>query len=564
MPVPGALLSLGLILAAGMVCGVIARALRLPTLTGYLGAGILLGHHGFDLLEHAPMEELSRPINDLAMALVLFVLGGQFRMDRLRSVGRKTLGVSLVETAITFVLVSILTLPVIGKFSGSALLGVMAVAVAPATTIVILREYRASGPTTSSIKLLTALSNVWAVLFFEIALLILVFHSGAEASPLDVLWDVGGALLFGLVAGHALIVMQHRVGHANYSIPLLSVLLLTIGAAQSSGVPHMLTFLVTGAVVVNRSRFFEPITNSMDVFAQPAYVAFFVLSGWHLDFAVLTANWQAVGLYVLSRTVGKILGARAGLRFAGLRVSKLSDKTSPPVGLGLLCQAGAAIALAQLATTYDPVLGNELLQIILGAVVVFELVGPILVRYVAVAAGEVRMAQLMTHADADDGPSLMAAVRRGLRGGHQSKAEITSLTVERIMRTRVAPLREKDGMDEILRHANHSPFNQLPVVTEEGRLTGMIRLHDLDDLVYDPRAAALVIAGDLTAMAPEESSLPATATVQEAGEFFQAFRGNTAAVVQDRESGIFMGMVERAEVLRLLRTLQKRSSATRP
>ncbi|MFK5956123.1 MAG: hypothetical protein QM477_06740, partial [Planctomycetota bacterium] len=348
------LLLLGLLLAGGVLGGLVARILRLPTLTGYLAAGILF-HWGSKegWIDAAALEKLRLPINDLAMALALFVLGGQFRFGRRRNAAlRKLLRGSLIETICTFVVVAGLSLPVIQSIPGAVLLGVLAIAVAPATTLEVLHEYNAKGPTTRMLKQLTAMSNVWAVILFEVTLLFLVLFSGGEVSLLDPLWDIGGALLYGLIAGHALILLQERVGHDNYAVPLLAVIFLTIGICAFTDVPHMLAFLVTGAVVANRSQLFSRITTAMDGYAQPAIVLFFVLSGSHLDFGLLLENGVAVGLYVLGRTLGKVLGTHVSVH-GFKKLEQMRGDSTPPVGLGLLCQAGAAIALATYVADYD-------------------------------------------------------------------------------------------------------------------------------------------------------------------------------------------------------------------
>ncbi|MCH2112729.1 MAG: cation:proton antiporter, partial [Planctomycetes bacterium] len=548
-------------LVGGILCGAVARLLRMPTLTGYIGAGLILGHHGFDLLPHEHVDALTGPVNDVAMALVLFVLGGQFKLDTLRKSGRSLVGVSTLEGAFTFLVVTGLSFAVLDGWQGPILLGIMAIAVAPATTVVVLEEYDAQGPTTDALKLLTALSNVWAVLLFEFTLLGIVFFSGiGEVGAGAALWDIGGALCFGLLAGHALIVIQDRAGHGNYSLPLLAVLSLTIGGCKITGVPHMLAFLVTGAVVANRSRYLEPIQKSMEAFAPTAFVAFFVISGLHLDFRVLADNWIAAGMYVLARTIGKVLGARIGLHFAGLDILNPKDRSSPPLGLGLLCQAGAAIALAQVASEFNPELGHQLLNIILGAVVIFELVGPFLVKHVAVAAGEVNIGHLLVrHSEEERAPSMLASFIRAMRGRRHAKSyDLRELTVSQIMRSAHAPLSDSAGMDEILRYANRSRVNQFPVVTQEGTLVALVRLRDLEELAFDPHAASLVIASDLTSLAPDEASLTADTPVEHAAKLFGNFTGNNMAVVDDKQDWQYLGMVERADLLRILSQLEGR------
>ncbi len=563
MAIEGILLTVGLLLVAGVVGGSIAKVFNLPKLTGYLAAGIAVGSQGFDLLPHHQVDALSMPVNELAMALVLFVLGGQFRFSAIRQHLRPLLSMSLAEAAITFGLVTALTWPVLDSIGGAVLLGVMAVAVAPATTVEVLREYRADGPVSDGLRMLCALSNVWAILFFEIALLVLFALSGFDASPWDAAWDMLGALLYGLVAGHALILMQERIGRGNYSVALLTTLLLTIGVCQATGVPHMLAMLVTGAVVVNRSRFFTPVVDSMEHFAQPAYVAFFVLSGMHLDFQILVDNWVAASLYVLARVIGKVIGARVALRASKDAIPGLEAVGGPPIGLGLLCQAGAAIALASLAKEYDEELGTQLLNIVLGAVVVFELLGPLFVRYVVIAAGEVRISELMKGGQREkDKLTWFRVVTRALRGRDIAAPGMTldDLEVQQIMRRSPRVLDATASLDEVLRFANQSPFNQFPVVGEGDILLGVIALQDLEQVTFDRRVAGLVIARDLVSAEPSQCSIPQSASLAEAVAFFQDYEPNTAAVVLDRDRGTLVGMIERAEVLGLVRSIQSKAA----
>lgn len=552
----GPLLTLGLLLVAGAVGGALARRVRLPTLTGYIGAGVAVGAQGFGLLPDAPAAALRGPINDLAMALVLFVLGGQFRGERLRGVGGRLLALSASETALTILTVTAACWLVVPRGDGALLLGVMATAVAPATTVVALREYGARGPTSDVLRMLTAMSNAWAVLLFEAVLLAFALARGGDAGPGALLADVGGALAVGLISGHALIFLQERAGFRGFSVPLLAVTLSTIGACKLAGVPHMLAFLVAGAVVANRSRLFAPIEQSMDAFAQPAFVAFFVLSGAHLDFGVLREHWAAAGLYVLARTIGKIGGTRLGLRLGGLRLGGAAAG-APPIGLGLLCQAGAAIALAQYTASYDPALAEVLLNVILGAVVVFEIAGPLLLRHVVVSAGEVSLAQLMTHGSEVAGRATpLRALLRTLRGRRlRADANSENVRVERLMRRDASALPSSAGLDEVLRFANASRWDAFPVVDADGDLAGMIRMRDLELVAYDRSAARLVSAQDVATLAPDACSLPADATLAQAEEFFRGYGENTAAVVAGAGTRRLVGVLERTEILYLRRAL---------
>lgn len=552
------LLSGGLILVAGAVIGAVARAVRLPTVTGYLAAGALIGPYGFSLLPHAHGEALSGPVTDVTMALVLFVLGGQFRLDKIRGKERPVLSLAAMQSLVTALVVAAATWPLLRSIPGALLLGVLAVEVAPATTLVVLHEYEASGPVSEAIQLVTALAAVFAVFSFEVVFLVLVALGGGPAAADAVLWDIVGSLGFGLLAGYALIVLQDRVGFGNYSLPLLTVLLLTIGLCKWTGVPHMLVFLVTGAVVANRSRYFDPINASMDNFAQPAYVAFFVLGGWHMDFKVLGSIWMLAGVYVAARTVGKLLGARIGEKVSRLHVPGGNGRTSP-FGLALLSQAGAAIALAHLASRYDKALGEQLLTVVLAATVVFEAAGPLLLKRVVVSAGEVRLGHLLARPGVAN-RSWRRTLGRVFRGPWKQRGEdVKDLTVGDLTRTGFKALPARANTDEMLRYANHSPFNQFPVVQEDGRLVGMVRLRDLSDIVYDPQAADLVIAADVVSVPPSEACFAAGTPVVEAAAFFERYPGNTVPVVDRTDTLKYVGVLERAEVLRVMRHIQRDS-----
>jgi Kef-type K+ transport system membrane component KefB/CBS domain-containing protein len=548
---------IGVLLAAGIVGGWVARLVRLPSLTGYLGAGIAAQfavHQHW--VGHQQLEALRLPINDLAMALALFVLGGQFRLgDKAKGLLR-LFKVSALDAALTLTIVGGLCWFALGSVDGALLLGVLAIAVAPATTLEVLHEYQAKGPVTRAIKSLTALSNIWAVFLFEAVLLLLIAFAGGEASLVDPVWDLVGSIVFGLIAGHLLILLQEQVGRENDAVPLLAIIFLTIGVCTATDVPHMLAFLVTGAVVVNRSRFFPRVTEAMSVYAQPAFVLFFVLSGSHLDFGKLFSNLGVVALYVGGRSVGKIVSMQVGLKGDADGDGRRGTGEKAPLGLGLLCQAGAAIALASYVGKYDEELSQELLSIILGGVVIFELVGPILVKRVAVSAGEVSLRSLLTHSpEAGGSDSLWASVRRTLRGRRTTKAaaEAPAGTVGRFMRPNVAALPREAGMDDILRFANSSPYSLYPVVDPERRLLGLVSLAELSQVAYDPGTAGLVTAEDLTTIGPAEGALTFGDDLDQAAAFFQEYEGDVAAVIESAETPVLVGLVERPQVLQLLR-----------
>jgi Kef-type K+ transport system membrane component KefB/predicted transcriptional regulator len=574
-PTISALFILGILLASGMFVGWLAYKFKLPTLTGYLAAGVgisyfapYIGLEYYDPEDGSLVDRLdtfSKPINDFAMALALFVLGGQFKRRPGASHNLEQpatlIRASLTESLFTFTIVGVLCTIAMHDIKGGILLGVLAIAVAPATTLEVLREYGAKGRATRTLKTLTALSNVWAIFAFELVMLLFIAITKSQVGLSEPIWDAIGSVTYGLIAGHLLILFQERLGAGNYVVPLLVVVFLTIGFCELTGVPHMLAFLATGAVVANRSSFFSHITGAMEGYAKPAFVLFFVLSGSHLEFDVMRDNWLVVGLYVLGRVIGKILGTHIG--FNGFKSTpKVSSSKNPPIGLGLLCQAGAAIALAGYVKRYNEDLAGTLLAIILGSVVVFELIGPLLVKRVVISAGEVDVGHLLSRSQNNtSSSSWLKAIKRTLFATQNLIASDPSeVFVRDIMKPSAGALQRNDSMDKILYFANHSPFNHFPVVDRENMLLGIIVLKDLSEVAYDQHIANVITAEDVISLSTEQASISAGSSLYDALELFQDFDGNTVAVVEDSATPVMCGMLERTEVINLARRFQAKAS----
>jgi CBS domain containing-hemolysin-like protein len=153
-------------------------------------------------------------------------------------------------------------------------------------------------------------------------------------------------------------------------------------------------------------------------------------------------------------------------------------------------------------------------------------------------------------------------VTRAMRGRDIAAPGMTldDLEVVQIMRRSPRVLDATASLDEVLRFANQSPFNQFPVVGEGDVLLGVIALQDLEQVTFDRRVAGLVIARDLVSAEPLQCSIPQSASLAEAVAFFQDYEPNTAAVVADRDRGILVGMIERAEVLGLVRSIQAKAA----
>ncbi|MFH1303909.1 MAG: cation:proton antiporter, partial [Planctomycetota bacterium] len=198
--------TLGMFLAAGLLSGILAELFRLPKVTAYLLMGVCLGPAIFDVVPHQHIEEL-KPLTDLAMALVLFGLGNHFTLSRLRRLFHRVLPLSLSEILATFFIVFAGLLLVGESGSAAILLGTMAIATAPATTILVLKEMQSEGPISEYTGILVALNNFASIIAFEVIFVAVYVFKGdtQSASVLSQLghlsMDIFGSIFIGIFGG---------------------------------------------------------------------------------------------------------------------------------------------------------------------------------------------------------------------------------------------------------------------------------------------------------------------------------------------------------------------------
>ncbi|MFW6125060.1 MAG: cation:proton antiporter, partial [Pirellulales bacterium] len=378
IPLGGATLTLGLLLGAAILAGGLGQMLRLPKVTSYLLVGVLIGPSLFDWIPHQHLQQLE-PLTKLAIALVLFNLGCHFPLARARRILRRSARLSIGEMGGTFVLV-LLGLLVLGeRVDAAILLGVLAIATAPATTILMLKETGSEGAVTEYASALVAINNLVCIVLFEVLFVAIHFLGGKLDQSLGFeLWqlsvDLFGSTALGVVGGLAVGFFFGLVDDSRRLILLAALQIFLLGVCLVAGLPYLLTFLAMGVTVANCSYHTPHILAELDRLTGVLCVVFFVTHGAELDLHKL---WEAGAIgagYIGFRLAGKYLGT-----YAAARAGREEPAVRQWLGLTLLAQAGAAIALAAIAAERDPQLGGHIQTVILGTVVVFELLGPILI-----------------------------------------------------------------------------------------------------------------------------------------------------------------------------------------
>ena len=553
-------LYLGALLILCLMMGRFVSHFRVPKVTGYLLAGILLSPSAINIFSNVLSQRIDgsicelRFLCDLALGLIAFSIGGEFQNERFKKMGKKVITISLCETFATFFLVFCSLFFFTTNLPVAICLGILAIATAPAATLLVLREYDSEGVVTNSLLLLTGLNNFICLTLFTICFPAVIALSHGESSTtfiLTIFSSLGSMLVSlaaGFILGFLLSVFEKRITKANELIVLtVGTIILGIGLAQMLNVSPLLVNLVMGATVINIAKKGKMLFEELKRIDLPIYAAFFALSGASLHWDLLSVVGGVGVLYVAGRVAGKVLGV-----FYGAVQARASQSLKRYGGCGLLAQAGVALGLALLIEDRDQKLGEVVSTTIFSTVIVFEILGPLAVRWSIVKSGEVKVIKLIHR---DEGTPFRDTFREIiLRLRHslgipvwKSKQFTGEVLVEHVMRTHVEVIHEETHLDQILKVIEHSRYNLFPVVNEIGEFTGMISFQDIRDVLYDGIMKDLVIAKDVAN--PAGPFIHSKATINEALDLFELEKTDLLPVIDDRETKHLVGILTQRDVL---------------
>lgn len=504
-----------LFLVALLVSRFLAR-FRIPRVTGYLLTGLLAGPSMAKILDlpallsHDMLERM-QSMADIALVLILLSIGMRFRGVHLQRWRSRILIFSAVEVLLTFVIVAVLTMfaniefvkqafPELGGLTESSLyvgafLGVIAMATAPAATLLVIREYESEGPVTDAVTMLVGLNNLITIVAFNILLhFTLTPDQNLWVLVQRILVPVGIGTAFGFLAS---IWSQKLSSLTEYQLIILGTSLGIMAVCKIFEFDYLLACLFAGITLVNASPKADDLLNALKKFDYALYVIFFVLAGASLHIEAL-GHIGIVGIvYILARTVGKFAGC-----FLGARLGRFNLPEQKYTGLTMLAQAGVAIGLCQTLLCFEAPGADYLSTIVFGSVVVFELLGPISIRQGLVKAGEVPLLTLLTKKAASgtfEGLHQVVNFFRGAIGlpvGHKVDSA-KDILVQHIMRTNVDTIRDNMAFNELLHHIAHSRYDRFPVVDNQGDFVGVIDYEDIRDILFDATLSQLVVALDL-------------------------------------------------------------------
>ena len=405
------LICLASALIGGLMLSRLTKLLNLPAVTAYLVAGLLLGPFGLGLLnipglgfQSLEQVELLGIVTQTALGFIAFTIGNEFRLSQLKAMGSSAIVIGILQAVITTVVVDIVLIglhfcfPEVISVPCAITLGAIASATAPAATLMVVRQYKADGPLTRLLMLVVAIDDAVGLVLFSVSFGIATALSSGQASILAVviepILEIVLSLGLGCITGWLLNWVE-QFFHSRSKRMTISVafVLLTVGlssirfeiAGLHCGFSLLLVCMMTGTVFCNICSTSEELMERVDNWVMPLNVLFFVISGAELDLQIL-ANPVTIlvgVIYILSRSLGKCSGAALSCK-----LTKQSKPITDHLGITLLPQAGVALGMALTAATLPD--GSLARNVVLFAVLIYELVGPALTKRSLLAVGEIR------------------------------------------------------------------------------------------------------------------------------------------------------------------------------
>ena len=571
-----AVIVIGVALSAALLAGILAKWAQVPKVTAYLFAGLLLGPHASHvvpswLISWVPemisgqwpiiREEhhgILEPIGDFAMALVLFSMGCGFTLLHFRKILPRVARLSFGELGLTFMLVTTGLIAIGTQWQVAILFGALALATAPATTILVLKENKSEGPVTDFTSAMIAVNNLACIIAFEVLFMFWMYSEGLAKTPLlqefgHIVLGLASAVALGVLGGIVLAYCCAFLARSRWMILVVAITGMLLGTCWHFELSYLLAFLAMGVTVANLSEFTDKIEDEMGHLTGMLCVVFFIAHGAELDLsALVTAGGLGVG-YIVFRLVGK---------YFGVWIAADAHRDGPLVkrwlGATLLSQAGAAIALSAIAvnqTVGTKLEGKagELQAVILGTVVFFEIVGPIMIRWSLLKSGEVPLSHAISHSDRTLLGELGGMLNRALLSigiNPWKRVSTEELQIESMMQRNFKTLDASANFKKTVAFIEQSRENTYTVVEKTGAIVGIIRFGDVRDEHFDPELGSLVCAIDLA-----RQSFPRLFPDQPIIEAWTAFNENSfdvLPVISREEPHKVVGMIRRRDIVSML------------
>ncbi|HPJ13079.1 MAG TPA: cation:proton antiporter [Caldisericia bacterium] len=385
------LLNIGLIAIISLIGSVLLKKFSFPAVLVYIVIGMLISPSVLNLINPTLLSYDSL-ITQVTLSIIAFSIGETFLVKNLRFVGKPGAILSILQAVFTTAIVSgglllfnkwlQLSIPAI------LLLGTIAAATAPASTFMVIREYKAKGPFTNFLLAAVSIDDAVGILLFDIMIVVSKLMLGKSmvnvgfsifVPIIDIILSLGLGVVLGLILAYA---CQRINGSSTYLIFTLGMILFTTGLCASFHLSYLLCCMALGGAFSNFSNKSTEVFSVVENFSPPIMLMFFIVSGANLDITILsTVGWIGLATIVL-RSIGKIWGTQ----FAG-KIAQLPPKISKYLGYAMLPQAGVAIGFALSVKNTFPEFGF-ITTIVVANVVYSQIIGPLLAKYALFQTGE--------------------------------------------------------------------------------------------------------------------------------------------------------------------------------
>lgn len=381
-------LYIGIVLLAGLAGGRVAQQFKLPSVTGYLLAGFILGPSVMNLITPEINYSMTL-VTEFAIGLLSVSVGMELHRHVLKNNGRTLLTISIGNTMISLILVTLATYLIGLSFSQAIILGVVSLTVSPAGVMEIVKERKTSGPMTRTLLNLVALDNLISITLFGLVLSLVQASMQPTFVYTDVIIsivrDIGLGLLIGAFTGFVFAYfLEKQLLQDKLLVVIISVIMVNNGLAELLNLSPVLMCIFTGIAITNLTNNRVRVASTFERINLPVNVMFLTLSGAHIEIGII----YKVGLIGLAYILARLIG-RAGGAYLFAQMTDLDKKAKQNIGLGLVPQAGIAIGLVTIAEQTLPSMAGTLSGVLLTGVIFFEVIGPLIVETGLSRAGEI-------------------------------------------------------------------------------------------------------------------------------------------------------------------------------
>ncbi len=387
-------LSLAIVFILGFFSAHFIKKIKLPTITAYVVLGLIISPDFLNIISKEFLAT-SEFFSDIVLGMIAFSLGEAFSFKSIKRVGKAVASISLSASILPWLIVTVVVWLVFHQPLYIALiLGAIAAATDPATTVIVSQEYKSKGEFTDTLLGVVAIDDVWALIVFGLSLSLAKSFANGNGDSIYIWKDllkagveIGGSFVLGIGIAWIFNKFAHLINSSKERlIYMLGFLSLVIGLSIMLNFSILLSCMFFGTILVNGNKSSFEFFDSLREVDSPLYLIFFVLAGASLKISVLGgAIFLTVG-FIIFRIFGKIIGAYFGAKIIGA-----SSSIKKYMGWALIPQAGVALACALIAKNeIGGEMGDKILTITIASTVFFEILGPWITKLALVKAGDVK------------------------------------------------------------------------------------------------------------------------------------------------------------------------------